>query len=229
MVAPSAVGAIALAIHGMILIREVADAPVITGISKPAGLRIHHWEVRNVEQLYVGIDVRSTKHAAYLMKPDGGKFSSFPMQNNLGGVKMLSEKIVSALTTLGLHDVVIGMEATSIYGDHLVYALQVMSISIAAMRALEKQIKDLNKAIEKQFEIISNTLTSIPSIGKVYSPVSSPRSAISTAFRDRLPQPNTLALSGPSTSPMNSRLKTHVLSSPAIATYVITCWKPPTP
>jgi len=285
--------------------------------------------------------VSSTKNAAYLMKPDGEKFSSFPMQNNLGGAKMLSEKIVSALTTLGLHDVVIGMEATSVYGDHLVYALredgrlgqfnrkihvlnpkqvkkfkdaypdlpkndavdayviadhlrfgrigkeiymddyrykalqtltrarfyavqnltrekerfanylflkcsgiaqdkhipntsattlalmehfetvdalancdldeltafvnkaghgrfedpeatakavqaaakgsyhlpktmndsinQVMSASIAAMRALEKQIKDLDKAIEKQFEIIPNTLTSVPGIGKVYS------------------------------------------------------------
>ncbi len=37
---------------------------------------------------------------------------------------MLSEKIVSALTTLGLHDVVVGMEAASVYGDHLVYALR---------------------------------------------------------------------------------------------------------
>ncbi len=58
------------------------------------------------------------------MKPDGGKFSSFQMQNNLGGAKMLSEKIVTALTTLGLHDVVIGMEAASVYRNHLVYALR---------------------------------------------------------------------------------------------------------
>ena len=46
---------------------------------------------------------------------------------------------------------------------------QVMSASIAAMRALESQIKTLEKAIEQQFEIIPNTLTSIPGIGKVYS------------------------------------------------------------
>ena len=46
---------------------------------------------------------------------------------------------------------------------------QVMSVSIAAMRALEAQIKTLDKAIEQQFEIIPNTLTSIPGIGKVYS------------------------------------------------------------
>ena len=44
-----------------------------------------------------------------------------------------------------------------------------MSVSIAAMRALESQINVLDKAIEQQFEIIHNTLTSIPGIGKVYS------------------------------------------------------------
>ena len=46
---------------------------------------------------------------------------------------------------------------------------RVMSVSIAAMRALESQIKALEKAIEQQFEIIPNPLTSIPGIGKVYS------------------------------------------------------------
>ncbi len=69
MVVSSAVGAIALAIHGMILICEVADAPVITGISKAcsskpapgagnkdsglraADLKSHYWGGENVEQL----------------------------------------------------------------------------------------------------------------------------------------------------------------------------------
>lgn len=46
---------------------------------------------------------------------------------------------------------------------------QAMSVSIATMRALEAQIKALDKAIEQQFAIIPNTLTSIPGIGKVYS------------------------------------------------------------
>ena len=87
---------------GMILIREVADAPDITGISKPAGLKNPQQGGENVEQLYVGIDVSSTKHAAYLMKPNGDKFSSFPMQNNRGGAKMISEKIILALTAIEL-------------------------------------------------------------------------------------------------------------------------------
>jgi len=46
---------------------------------------------------------------------------------------------------------------------------QVMSASIAAMRALESQIRTLEKAVEQQFEIIPNTLISFPGIGKVYS------------------------------------------------------------
>ena len=109
---------------GMILIREVADAPVIMGISKPAGLKSPCGEVKNVNPLFVGIDVSSRSNVAYLMKPDGSKHSSFSVQNNLGGAKQLSERIVSALSSMRLSDVVIGLEATSIYGNNLVYALR---------------------------------------------------------------------------------------------------------
>ncbi len=72
--------------------------------------------------LFVGIDVGSQNNAVYLMKPDGSKH--FSVQNNRGGAKLLTEKIVSAVQSQGLTDVVIGMEATSIYGDSLVYALR---------------------------------------------------------------------------------------------------------
>ena len=74
--------------------------------------------------LYVGIDVSSKNNVVYLMKPDGSKHSSFSVKNNLGGAKLLSEKIVLALGSTGLNNVVIGLEATSIYGDSLVYALR---------------------------------------------------------------------------------------------------------
>lgn len=74
--------------------------------------------------LYVGIDVSSKNNVTYLMKPDGSKHSSFSVQNNSGGAKIMGEKIVSALTDMQLGDVVIGLEATSIYGDSLVYALR---------------------------------------------------------------------------------------------------------
>ena len=58
------------------------------------------------------------------MKPDGEKHSSFRMQNNRGCAKLLVDRIVSAVQSQGLNGVVIGMEATSIYGDSLVYALR---------------------------------------------------------------------------------------------------------
>ncbi len=81
-------------------------------------------EVKIVNQLFVGIDVGSQNNAVYLMKPDGEKHSSFRMQNNRGGAKLLTERIVSAIQVQELEGVVIGMEATSIYGDSLVYALR---------------------------------------------------------------------------------------------------------
>ena len=77
-----------------------------------------------MKPLFVGIDVSSKNNVTYLMKPDGSKHSSFSVQNNLGGAKLLSERIVSALHSMQLSDVVIGLEATSIYGDTLVYALR---------------------------------------------------------------------------------------------------------
>ena len=43
--------AIALAHSGMILIREVADAPDIMGISKPAGLKFQHRGGENRESI----------------------------------------------------------------------------------------------------------------------------------------------------------------------------------
>ena len=96
----------------MILINEVADAPVIMGISKPAGLKSPYWEVKIMNPLFVGIDVSSRNNVACLMKPDGIKYSSFSVQNILGGAKLLSERIVSALISMQLSDVVIGLEAT---------------------------------------------------------------------------------------------------------------------
>jgi transposase len=46
---------------------------------------------------------------------------------------------------------------------------QVLSISISSMRAMQAQIKILDKEIERQFVNIPNTLTSIPGIGPVFS------------------------------------------------------------
>lgn len=77
-----------------------------------------------VNQLYVGIDVSSKENVSYLMKPGGSKHSSFSVRSNQGGAKLLAEKVVSAMKALDISDVCIGMEATSIYGNHLVHSLR---------------------------------------------------------------------------------------------------------
>ena len=137
-----------MACSGMILIREVADAPVIMGISKLADLKFQYGEVKIVNPLFVGIDVSSRNNVAYLMKPDGSKHSSFSVQNNLGGAKLLSERIVSALGSMQLSDVVIGLEATSIYGDSLVYALR----EDGSLGRFQRKIHVLNPKQVKKFK-----------------------------------------------------------------------------
>ena len=98
--------------------------------------------------LFVGIDVSSRNNVAYLMKPDGSKHSSFSVQNNLGGAKLLSERIVSALHSMQLCDVVIGLEATSIYGDSLVYALR----EDGGLSQFQRKIHVLNPKQVKKFK-----------------------------------------------------------------------------
>ena len=85
---------------------------------------------------------------------------------------------------------------------------QAMAVSIASVRALDRQVKVLDKAIEHQFEIIPNTLTSIPGIGKSTPPVSSLKLAISTVSIPKPLSPSLPALSGPSTSPVNLKRST---------------------
>jgi transposase len=74
--------------------------------------------------LYVGIDVGSRKNAVYLMLPDGGKHSSFAVQNDSRGATILSQRVSEALGETELANVVLGIEATSIYGDNLVRFLK---------------------------------------------------------------------------------------------------------
>lgn len=74
--------------------------------------------------LYVGIDVSSKSNVVYFMKPDGSKHSNFTVANSQDGAKQLSKRILSALTSESLTDLVIGLEATSVYGDNLVYFLR---------------------------------------------------------------------------------------------------------
>ena len=58
------------------------------------------------------------------MKPDGSKIKNFSVPNSKDGSHKLVKEILSALTSFALTDVIIGLEATSVYGDNLVCFLR---------------------------------------------------------------------------------------------------------
>lgn len=82
------------------------------------------------------------------MLPDGSKHSSFTVQNNFGGAQSLSSRVVVALKDQGLSDVVLGLEATSVYGDNLVCFLR----EDGALGQFNKKIHVLNPKQVKKFK-----------------------------------------------------------------------------
>jgi len=101
-----------------------------------------------VDKLFVGIDVGSRNNAVYIMLPDGSKHSSFPIQNNLGGAQTISKRVTSALTELNLTTAVIGIEATSVYGDNLMCFLR----EDGALSKFERKFHILNPKQVKKFK-----------------------------------------------------------------------------
>jgi transposase len=89
------------------------------------------------------------------MMPDGSKHSSFGVQNNLGGAKTISKRVASALTDTNLSAVVIGMEATSVYGDSLLYFLR----EDGALARFERRLHVLNP---KQVSKFKKALPELP-------------------------------------------------------------------
>ena len=77
-----------------------------------------------MDKLYVGIDVSSKENVIYIMKPDGSKHSSFSTPNSKTGAEKLVKNVLSALKAEAVSSVVFGLEATSVYGDNLVYFLR---------------------------------------------------------------------------------------------------------
>ena len=97
---------------------------MIMGIAKPIDRKSNPKEGDSMNPLYVGIDVSSKTNVVYLMKPDGSKISNFSVANSRDGSKKLVKHIMSAVEDHSLDEVVIGLEATSVYGDNLVYFLR---------------------------------------------------------------------------------------------------------
>ena len=104
--------------------------------------------------LYVGIDVSSKSNVVYLMLPDGSKHSNFTVTNSQDGSTQLVKRILSAVTSFSLDTVIIGLEATSVYGDNLVYYLR----EDATLVPYDRKIHVLNPKQVKNFKEAYNDL-----------------------------------------------------------------------
>lgn len=94
---------------------------MIMGFTKPIEHSILlRKKVIFINPLYVGIDVSSKSNVVYLMLPNGDKHSNFSVANSFEGSTQLVKRILS-LTSHSLDTVLIDPEATSVYGDNLVY------------------------------------------------------------------------------------------------------------
>lgn len=71
-------------------------------------------------KLFVGIDVSKCLNSVVLMDNSGDTVDSFHVNNNLPGANELSSDITAAMQALSCDSVNIGLEATSVYGDHIV-------------------------------------------------------------------------------------------------------------
>ena len=104
--------------------------------------------------LYVGIDVSSKSNVVYFMLPNGDKHSNFSVANSHDGSTQLVKRICSALTSQSLDTVSIGLEATSVYGDNLVYFLR----EDASLASFNRKIHVLNPKQVNKFKESYNDL-----------------------------------------------------------------------
>ena len=104
--------------------------------------------------LYVGIDVSSKSNVVFLMLPNGDKHSNFSVANSHDGSTQLVKRICSALESNSLDSVSIGLEATSVYGDNLVFFLR----EDATLASFNRKIHVLNPKQVNKFKESYNDL-----------------------------------------------------------------------
>ncbi len=100
--------------------------------------------------LFVGIDVSAKDNKVQLLHSEGHEISKFSIPNNLPGARTLSEKITGVMSKNNFDSLVIGLEATSIYGHPLVYFLR-QEPSITSLKPRvhvlnPKQVSNFKKA-----------------------------------------------------------------------------------
>lgn len=88
----------------------------------------------------------------------GKKHSNFSVANSQDGSSQMVKRIFSAVTSHSLDTVVIGMEATSVYGNNLVYFLR----EDATLTPFNRKIHVLNPKQVKTITTCQRTITWTP-------------------------------------------------------------------
>jgi len=111
--------------------------------------------------LLVGIDVSSCDNKVRLLDSSGKSVSKFTVSNNQPGAKTLAYKIVSAMTLNRFDSLVIGLEATSVYGEPLVhfsFKPRIHVLNPKQVNAFKKAYSDLPKTDDVDAWIIAENL-----------------------------------------------------------------------
>jgi len=119
--------------------------------------------------LLVGIDVSSCENKVRFLDSSGTSLSKFTIPNNLPGASKLSQSIANIMNSHKLESLVIGLEATSVYGEPLIHFLKqdagVMSfnphihiLNAKQVSAFKKSYPDLPKTDDVDTFIIADHL-----------------------------------------------------------------------
>ena len=72
-----------------------------------------------ITTLFVGIDVSKKSNSVRVLGSDGDTLCRFTALNNLDGAGKVADKLKSILLNTDFSKILIGMESTSVYADHL--------------------------------------------------------------------------------------------------------------
>jgi transposase len=131
-----------------------------------------------MNKLYVGIDIGGHTNTVFFMLPDGAKLKSLTVRNNIDGAQTIAENIVSALTDNELSAVSVGIEATSVYGESLMYYLREderLSLFESLFYILNprqvKKFKDIYNELPKNDDIDAFVIADNLRFGRISNPI----------------------------------------------------------
>jgi len=76
------------------------------------------------DSIFVGIDVSTKSNKVCILDQQGNRLAKMSVDNNSDGSRRIVNRVVEALTKLNCYNVSFGLEATSVYGDDLIFFLK---------------------------------------------------------------------------------------------------------